>query len=105
MTTCDLEVAHDGTEVELHLAGEIDLANHEQVAEDVKATITNETTAVRLDLAGVTYLDSTGLRFLFSLAERLERMQVELVVVAPPASIARKVLDVAGFGHIATVVG
>jgi len=103
VTTCDLQVAHDGTSVALRLVGEIDLANHEQVAEEVKATITNETTSVRVDLAGVTYLDSTGLRFLFSLAERLDQMQVDLVVVAPPTSIARKVIDVAGLGHIATI--
>ncbi|HYF45549.1 MAG TPA: STAS domain-containing protein [Acidimicrobiales bacterium] len=103
MTTCDIDAAHDGTDVVLRLAGEIDLANHDHVAEEVKAAITNETTSVRVDLDGITYLDSTGLRFLFALAERLDRMQVDLAIVAPPASIARKVVDVAGLGHVASI--
>jgi anti-anti-sigma factor len=103
VTTCEIDVSHDGPNVAVELFGEIDLANHDLVADQVKATITNETGSVRLDLSGLTYLDSTGLRFLFTLAERLDRMQVGLVVVAPPQSIARRVIDLAGLNHVAVV--
>ena len=46
--------------------------------------------------------DSGGFQ-VFSLAERLTRLQVALAIVAPPASIARKVIDLAGLDQLAEV--
>ena len=73
------------------------------VADELNRTIGNETTAVVLDTSAVTYLDSTALRFLFALAERLERLQVTFAIVAPPDSIGRKVMDLAGLNQVADV--
>ena len=103
MTTCDLAVTQDGTSIRFALTGEIDLTNRDTIADELNRAIGNETTAVVLDTAAVTYLDSTALRFLFALAERLERLQVAFAIVAPPDSIGRKVMDLAGLSHVADV--
>ena len=103
MTSYELEVTNDGSTVHLVLSGEIDLTNRDRVAEQVYSATTNEATTVVLDTSAITYLDSTGLRFLFSLAERLTRLQVALAIVAPPSSIARKVIDLAGLDQITDV--
>ncbi len=103
MTSCEVAVTQDGTNVCLALSGEIDLTNRDRVGEEVNDAISNETEAVVLDTSSVTYLDSSGLRFLFGLAERLNRIQVALTIVAPPSSIARKVIDLAGLDQVAEV--
>jgi anti-anti-sigma factor len=103
VTTCDIAVTQDGTSIRFALAGEIDLTNRDTVADELNRAIGNETTAVVLDTSAVTYLDSTALRFLFALAERLERLQVTFAIVAPPDSIGRKVMDLAGLGQVADV--
>ncbi len=103
MTTCDIAVTQDGTSIRFALAGEIDLTNRDTVADELNRAIGNEATAVVLDTSAVTYLDSTALRFLFALAERLERLQVTFAIVAPPDSIGRKVMDLAGLNQVADV--
>jgi anti-anti-sigma factor len=103
VTTCDLDVEHVDEEVRLRLAGEIDLTNSDLLDEQMRSEITNQTRSVLIDLTGIEYLDSTALRLFFGLAERLERMQVQLTVIAPATSIPRRVLDMAGFGHVAPI--
>ena len=103
MTSCDIAASHNGTSVHLALSGEIDITNRDRVAEQVYAATSNQATSVVLDTSAITYLDSSGLRFLFGLAERLDRLQVALRIVAPPASIARKVIDLAGLDQITDI--
>lgn len=100
MTTADIVVRADGTTVHLAIAGEIDLANAAAVEEQVAAEITNQVTAVTIDLGGLTYVDSAGLHILFALVSRLEVLQIELHVHVPPGSLARRVLELSGFGAL-----
>jgi anti-anti-sigma factor len=53
---------------------------------------------VILDLSGLTYLDSAGVRLLLSLAGRLRWRGQELVLAAPADSRCRRVLSMAGVG-------
>jgi stage II sporulation protein AA (anti-sigma F factor antagonist) len=103
VTACEVTVTGDDTRVLIALSGEIDLTNRDRVADAVIAAISNETTSAVIDTSAIAYLDSTGLRFLFALAERLDRLQVGLTIVAPAGSIARKVIDLTGLGHVATI--
>lgn len=90
--------------VRVILIGDIDLANVDHVAAGIHDAITNQVTAATVDLSDVGYLDSAGLRVLFELAVRLPTLQISLVLVAPPGSPARRVVDMSGLSGVATVV-
>jgi stage II sporulation protein AA (anti-sigma F factor antagonist) len=82
------------------ITGEIDLANAAVVQREVFAAITNQLTGVVLDLSDVTYIDSSGMQLLFSLADKLRTLQVELAVEAPTGSPARRVIELSGMSQL-----
>jgi len=70
--------------------GEIDSSNVGEIAERVRAMLTNRSMALVVDLAETTYIDSAGINLLFTLgAELKDRQQRMLLVVAPGSGIAR----------------
>ena len=81
--------------------GEIDASNAAQIGERLRASLTNRSTVLVLDLSGTTYVDSAGINLLFELAGELEHRQQRLRVVVPPASHVARMLGIAG---LATVV-
>jgi anti-sigma B factor antagonist len=84
-------------ELLLRLSGEIDLANSDYLRERIeRATMGNA--SVTIDLAGVEYIDSQGLRLLTALASALAARSTSLRLVAPPGSFARGVLDLTRIG-------
>lgn len=80
----------------LAVTGEIDLANAAEVEDGILDHTSNDLAGVVLDLDGLDYLDSTGLRLLFTLAARLEISQITLEVVVAPGSPVRRALEVTG---------
>jgi anti-anti-sigma factor len=100
MTTADVVVHPAGTTVHIVVTGEIDLANAAVVGEQISAAVTNQVTAVTMDLGELAYIDSAGLHVLFALVARLEVLQIELQVHVPPGSLARRVLELSGFGAL-----
>ncbi|MBB3663369.1 MULTISPECIES: STAS domain-containing protein [Prauserella salsuginis group] len=105
MTVAHVELRRDteSQSVEITVTGEIDLSNAEQVRSELYGAIANNLIRVSLDLTGVSYLDSSGLRILFTLADRLQRMQTELDIVAPPRTPVRRIVELAGFDAVATL--
>jgi stage II sporulation protein AA (anti-sigma F factor antagonist) len=99
-TTADVVVRSVGTTVDIAVGGEIDLANAAVVEEQIAAAVTNRVTAVTIDLGGLAYIDSAGLHVLFALVARLEVLQIALHVHVPPGSLARRVLELSGFGTL-----
>jgi anti-anti-sigma factor len=97
MTKATVFVRPDGSHVHIDLAGEIDLENSATVEEQLSAAIPNHLTSVTLDLTGLDFVDSVGLRIFFALAARLDVLQIELEVVAAVGSLARRVLELSGF--------
>ena len=100
MTTADVLVLPVGTTVHIAIAGEIDLANAAIVEEQISTAVTNRMTAVTMDLGELGYIDSAGLHVLFALVARLEVLQIELRLDVPPGSLARRVLELSGFGAL-----
>jgi anti-anti-sigma factor len=100
MTTADIAVHPAGTTVHIAVGGEIDLANVGLVEGQIAEAITNQVTVVTIDLGELTYIDSAGLHVLFSLIARLEVLQIELHVHVPRGSLARRVLELSGFGTL-----
>jgi anti-anti-sigma factor len=71
-----------GPVVVARLEGEVDLSNVEVIRTALVDAVEHDTELLVLDLTPTTYLDSTGVRLLFELAERLQgrRQQLRLVV-------------------------
>ena len=86
----------DGT-VTIVVSGDIDLSNADTFEDRLDGEIDSRVTDVTLDLSQVEYLDSAGVRVMFTLAARLETRQIELHLVIPPGSRARRILEIAGF--------
>jgi anti-sigma B factor antagonist len=82
---------HDETPVG-RLDGEIDLSNVDEMAGGLRGLLTNQMTALVVDLSPTTYLDSAGINLLYSLAEELRARQLALHLVLPAGSpVARTV--------------
>jgi anti-anti-sigma factor len=88
-----IEVDHvDGTAV-LRATGEIDLANADELKQ---ALVGTSTPGVVLDLNGVSYLDSAGIRAILTGARALSERSCRFVIVAEPSARVQVVLRIAG---------
>ena len=97
MTDATMTVDHESADtVRIALAGEIDMDNARQVEQRITGAISNQLTAVTLDLSGLEYIDSAGLRVLFTLGNRLDVLQIALRLVVPTGSSIRRVIDLSG---------
>ena len=97
MTDATVTVDHDGTDTaRIALAGEIDMDNARQVETGILGAISNQLTGVTLDLSGIEYIDSAGLRVLFALGARLTTLQIGLRLLVPEQSPVRRVIDLSG---------
>ena len=76
--------------VRIVVGGEIDLANASAVERQIVDAISNQLTEVTLDLTALAYIDSAGLRVLFTLGTRLETLQIALQLLVPTESTIRK---------------
>jgi anti-anti-sigma factor len=88
----------------VRLRGDIDLSNAEALQGVAEGAVPNTAKGLVLDLSGVTFLDSTGLRLLFRLARRLGDRQQSLRLVVPEGARIRRVLDFAGVATVAEVL-
>jgi anti-sigma B factor antagonist len=88
----------DGGGLRLRVAGEVDLAAGAALREAVDAALDERPDRLCLDLAGVTFLDSSGLSGLIGAARRAQERGAELAVASPPGSEARLVIELAGMG-------
>ena len=74
------------------VSGEVDLSNVVTVKEQILEAIPNTAIALVLDLSGSDYLDSSGVRLIFELYERLSSRGQRLDLVVPDGSFIRRVL-------------
>ena len=63
--------------------GEVDLSNALSVKRELLDAVPNTASALVLDLSETEHLDSSGVRLIFELAERLERRGQKLELVVP----------------------
>jgi anti-anti-sigma factor len=94
----------DGAWPLARITGAVDLSNVEELGRQVEQSVSNRARGLVLDLSGVTYLDSTGLRLIYRLARQLGDRQQRLRLVVPETSRIRRVLTLAGVGTVAQVV-
>ena len=84
----DVEVAR--------IEGEVDMSNADVLATRLRDLLTNRSVALVIDLGPTTYLDSSGIRLLFGLADELRRRQQELHIVVPETSLLQRVVTITG---------
>lgn len=75
------------------LSGEVDVSNAESLKTGIERA-TSGADRIVIDLTAVEFFDSSGLRLLKQLSTGASRANVTFVVVAPPNSVARSVLDI-----------
>jgi anti-sigma B factor antagonist len=83
--------------------GEIDIATSPGLDQVLDAAISSGHTNVAVDLQGVTFMDSTGLRSLIASHRRIGELGGAFVVVAA-AGPARRLLELAGVVEVLQVV-
>lgn len=94
MTELGVEQSDHGQAIVLALRGELDLATVPSLRDHLLEAVRTHQSVV-LDLAGLTFLDSTGLGLLVSAVKRLSARNGTLVVAAPSPTV-RRVLEVSG---------
>ncbi len=98
--TDDLRVhvdAKDGS-AEVAVAGELDVATAPALQGALASLLGEGTREVRLDLAGLTFMGSTGVNLLVGVAKKLEEAggKLRVTAVTPPV---RRVFEVSGVGE------
>jgi anti-anti-sigma factor len=76
----------------VYVRGDVDFPNADEVRTEIAATLPVDGPGVIVDLTQTTYLDSSGVRVLFELAERLEACQQRLVLVLTEEALIRRVI-------------
>lgn len=86
----------DGEVLTARITGEIDLSNASEFEETIVDAVPNTALGMVVDLSGVEYLDSAGIRMLVHLVERFRWRQQVMRAAAPDGSRVRGVLSMAG---------
>jgi anti-anti-sigma regulatory factor len=82
------------------LQGEHDMTNSDLLRTEL-ATIFAQGTAVIVDLSGATFIDSSTVKELIAVQERIHEIPTEqLAIVAPKDGFARRVLDLLHTDHV-----
>jgi anti-sigma B factor antagonist len=82
--------------------GEVDVYTAPQLRQRLYAVVADGVSNVVLDVAGMTFIDSTGLGVIVGTLKRLREGGGELVLRSPSRS-TRKVLDITGLTRIITI--
>lgn len=94
----------DGTTTHATVSGEIDIATADTVEHQLLiARDQHESLDLVVDLRAVTFMDSSGLRLLVSLAQDGRKQRYRVVFVRPPAHIHRTI-ELAGLDRVLSFV-
>lgn len=86
----------NGEVLTARITGEIDLSNASELEETIVDAVPNTALGMVVDLSGVEYLDSAGVRMLVHLVERFRWRQQVMRAAAPDGSRVQGVLSMAG---------
>jgi anti-anti-sigma factor len=79
-----------------HIEGEIDMSNADELGTALSSQVPPDTRALVLDLREVGYVDSAGVRLIFTLRKRLDHRGKQLRLVLEPQATIAEALRVAG---------
>jgi anti-sigma B factor antagonist len=88
-----------GSTVVVHVAGEIDLATRDIVADALFAQLAERPAAVVIDLSAVGFMGSTGLGLLVEAMREAQRTGVDLQIIATTQPVLRS-LQISGLDRV-----
>jgi anti-sigma B factor antagonist len=91
----EVVVSEEGTVRRIRLNGEFDLEGIPETAKQFGESFTDGFSAVEIDLRGLTFMDSSGIRALFMALRQSEDSGIPLTIVPGPPRVQRP-LDTAG---------
>jgi len=91
-----------GDVVVARIEGEVDMSNAQALGNRLRDLLTNRSEALVVDLAGTTYMDSSGIALLFALADELQRRQQRLHIVLPDGSHLVRAVRITGLDRAVT---
>jgi stage II sporulation protein AA (anti-sigma F factor antagonist) len=94
--------ARDGTTETLYVSGELDISSAPSFEQAAAGALDGQGGAFRVDLGGLTFMDSTGARALVRVHERVEGIGRDLVVMHPTRPV-RRVLELLGLDRLISV--
>lgn len=86
------------------LVGEIDAVNHLQVGESLLSAALDGGPVFVASLDAVSYIDSNGVRMLFSLAQELDRSRIQWAVALAPDAPLQRLFKVTAFDEVARIL-
>ncbi len=89
MTILEFETQERDDHVHVALRGELDLSTTEKVEAELRRVEGPYPSVVVLDLSGLTFLDSTGLRLIVTADQRARQSDRRLTIVKGPATVQR----------------
>jgi anti-sigma B factor antagonist len=89
MEILEVVSAGAGEQVTVSLKGELDLSTVAKVEEELRRVEASDATLLVLDLSGLTFLDSTGLRAVITADERARAQGRRFVIVKGPDAVQR----------------
>jgi anti-sigma B factor antagonist len=98
-----IDVREESDRIVVKLAGELDMANAPLLEDAIESAELAAAKTVVLDLQGLTFLDSTGLRIILAAREQCWRRGQEFAVT-PGSQQVQRLLSVTGVGeHLRTI--
>jgi anti-sigma B factor antagonist/stage II sporulation protein AA (anti-sigma F factor antagonist) len=97
-TTDPVQLVESGSFLVARLDGEIDASNAREIQAALIDALPNSAYGLVMDLSEVYFIDSTGVRFLFDLATRLDRRQQEVRLVVAKGSNVHRTLSLVQMG-------
>jgi anti-anti-sigma factor len=94
MTPPPVEVTRREDIVVARLEGDIDLANTPTVSAAVLEGVPNDALGLVVDLSDVRYIDSVGVRMLFTFVRSLQASRQAMAIAVPEGSPVRKLLKI-----------
>ena len=89
MTILEVETRSGERHAQVILRGELDLSTVEKVEDELRRVEAGEEKIVVLDLSGLSFLDSTGLRLMVTADRRAQKDGRRLVIVRGPETVHR----------------
>jgi len=85
----DMKASQEGSTTRLAFFGELDLASARGVEEEIERLERDRPQQLVLDLRGLTFMDSTGLRLITSADSRARQQGRRLTIIQGPEAVKR----------------
>lgn len=96
MTTAAVTYATHADRTVVRMAGDLDFASVGPVTDELERVLAESAESLVLDLSGVGFLDSAGVKLLYELHSVMRSRGMDVRVVVPPGNPIRRTLDLTG---------